>query len=269
MSQVMSSLEVLLGNKESKIYLTCLELGKASIINISRKSGIPRSTCYLVIDDLTKKGLLSEIREGDKKFIIPESPEITLDFAKKEETTKRKARVGLEKAIPELTNLYNSKLNKTTVKYYEGEENLFKIIIQIINDSDNGEIQIIRQGFSDKNDDQDMNSNVVKEFLKYRDMKQSKSREIVENTASAKEYKEKTESENTQILLSPQISNLESEHIDKYITNNKVYIFNVEKVYAIVIEDRFIAQNERISFEVLWSALMAGGYMAKKENMNN
>ncbi len=50
--------------KEIKVYLSSLELGESSVLDISKNSRINRTTIYPIIDSLTKKGLISLIQKG-------------------------------------------------------------------------------------------------------------------------------------------------------------------------------------------------------------
>ena len=55
--------------KEAQGYLTLLDLNEALPGTISRSSGVKRSTTYLILDQLEKKGLASHIkREGHLYF---------------------------------------------------------------------------------------------------------------------------------------------------------------------------------------------------------
>ena len=58
--QLIKSLEKLgLSEKESKIYIEGLGLGKFSVMGISEKTGIKRPTCYLVLEELKKFGTIN------------------------------------------------------------------------------------------------------------------------------------------------------------------------------------------------------------------
>lgn len=63
-----------LTEKESLVYLSLLEIGRGSVAGISLKTGIKRPTCYLIIDDLIKKNLVSKALVGKKALYSPEHP---------------------------------------------------------------------------------------------------------------------------------------------------------------------------------------------------
>ena len=63
-----------LSQKESSVYLALLEIGQASIASLSLKTVIKRPTCYLIIDELVQKGLVTSVPVGRKTLYIAEHP---------------------------------------------------------------------------------------------------------------------------------------------------------------------------------------------------
>ena len=53
-----------LAEDEAKTYLAALEAGTATVAQIAINSGIPRSSTYLLVEQLLKKGLLSQSSLG-------------------------------------------------------------------------------------------------------------------------------------------------------------------------------------------------------------
>ena len=45
--------------KESEVYLAMLELGPAAVQDIAKKAGVNRSTTYVMIESLKRRGLIS------------------------------------------------------------------------------------------------------------------------------------------------------------------------------------------------------------------
>ena len=64
-----------LNEKEAKVYLAALELGKSSVQNIAKKADVNRATTYVVIEALIKRGLMSSANENKKQYFIAEAPE--------------------------------------------------------------------------------------------------------------------------------------------------------------------------------------------------
>lgn len=114
-----------LSDKEAKVYLATLELGQASVSDISKKAGVNRPTTYVILDSLIKKGLCSTYAGKDKKIrYIAESPEMiisVLELQKKEIEEKQKM---IDELMPQLHAIYNQQGNKPVVRFFEGKDGL-------------------------------------------------------------------------------------------------------------------------------------------------
>ena len=68
-----------LSENGAKVYMAMLELGPATVLEISAKAGVNRPTTYFQIEALKKLGLVSSQTKGKKQLFIAEAPE-QLDF---------------------------------------------------------------------------------------------------------------------------------------------------------------------------------------------
>lgn len=110
-----------LSEKETKTYLTLLELHDALPSSISRRAGIKRPTTYVVLEQLQKKGLVSHIKKGKFLYFRALNPQTLLEDQLNKYT-------ALKRALPELTQL-NEKLSATPqMAVFEGKEGLIKIM---------------------------------------------------------------------------------------------------------------------------------------------
>lgn len=121
-------LEIGFSDKEVKVYTSALELGESSVLEISRKSKINRTTIYPILNSLKEKGLISFIQKGKKQLFFAESPEklkIYVDIKIRElETNKEK----LPELIKQLGAFENRRSNKPIVRFYEGNEEIRNVI---------------------------------------------------------------------------------------------------------------------------------------------
>lgn len=99
--------------KEAKVYLAALELGEASISNIARKSGIKRTTVYLVLESLREKGIISTTRKKASTLYWAENPQKIAQQAE-----ERKG--AIERMMPELLSLANLIDKKPKIRFFEG-----------------------------------------------------------------------------------------------------------------------------------------------------
>src|SRR3989344_6696042 len=106
-----------LEDKEIKAYLGLLELGEATILAISRKSGLKRPTTYLVIKALEEKGLISRVTRGKKIFFTPQHPQKLI--------TETELRLKeLQEIVPQLESLFQKEAGRPRVMIYGEKETL-------------------------------------------------------------------------------------------------------------------------------------------------
>ena len=63
-------IELGLSEKEASVYLASLELGASSVQKISQQAKINRATTYVIIESLSKKGLMSTMEKAGKIFFF-------------------------------------------------------------------------------------------------------------------------------------------------------------------------------------------------------
>lgn len=106
-------------SKEAQIYLTCLELGSGTVLQISRKSEIARGSCYDLLESMWERGFVSKT-EGAKHILFsPIDPDVLL---KRTEDNVRQ----LELILPELKGLFH-KHARPRVRYFEGIEGIKRV----------------------------------------------------------------------------------------------------------------------------------------------
>jgi HTH-type transcriptional regulator, sugar sensing transcriptional regulator len=105
---------------ESKIYSMLIELGRAQAGLISRKTGIHRRSVYDALERLIEKGLVSYIRENEKRVYIPTDPARLKEIA--EEMTK-----GISQILPTLEQNYHSIKEKQETSFFRGKEGIRSI----------------------------------------------------------------------------------------------------------------------------------------------
>lgn len=99
--------------KEAKVYLASLALGKDTAFHIAKKAGLKRPTVYLILEELVQKGFISLTKTKKAKLYGSTHPKKILTSIQSKE---RKFREGLV----ELESLYNAKLGKPRMETFEG-----------------------------------------------------------------------------------------------------------------------------------------------------
>ena len=113
-----------LSEKEAKVYLAALEIGRATADQLSKQAGVNRSTTYVQIEELMSMGLVSTHEEGKKTYFHAESPEnLKRIFESKKQEFALKEKT-LDALVPSLLKLYQSSGERPVVRFFEGKEGL-------------------------------------------------------------------------------------------------------------------------------------------------
>ncbi|MAE68519.1 hypothetical protein CL635_01785 [bacterium] len=110
--------------RESKIYLAVLESGEATIGTIANKTRLKRSTVYTIIDELTKRSILSvNMRKGIKRVSALPPQGLIERF--------RHSLSVAENALPTLLDMAYSSPLKPRLRFYEGIDGIKEVILQV------------------------------------------------------------------------------------------------------------------------------------------
>lgn len=113
-----------LNRKEAQVYLSLLELGSQPASVIGKKSGINRSTTYLVLESLIKQGYVNQHVRADVKYFTAADPKTIVQDLNRKEKEMEEHKKEFEDLMPEFYSLINPLSIKPKVKFYEGEEGI-------------------------------------------------------------------------------------------------------------------------------------------------
>lgn len=232
-----------LNQKEAKVYLACLELGKASIQEIALNSGLKRPTVYLIIDILQEKGFISKYPEAKKTLFIAENPDILLKLLKEKES-------NLKNILPQLKAIYKtSSENKPIIKFFEGREGVARLYKE--------EFWQAKQYILFYGSIKDISENFPDEFLNINEIAKMNIpvKEIVSANPVDIEYGRK-------INKHPNIKHqarMAGENIifnmDCAIFDDKISIVSVKKnFFGVLIQSQDISNSFKILYDLAWQS---------------
>jgi len=228
-----------LDEREVKIYLACLEMGETSVSNLSRKTGIKRTTVYLIIDSLQEKGLLGLIKKGKKTLFVYEDPRKII-----EKLEQRKKAV--EKIMPELLSLTSLTNKKPRMKYFEGKQAVEEVYLDTLAYPDQEILSWFPSSLAQTNKEF-FNDFYIKERLE----KKIWMRAIAPDTMDMKEFFNRDEKELRQTkLISQEIFNTEV-GIMLY-GKSKTGITSFDEDMGLIIESPKIYRSLKNIFELAW-----------------
>lgn len=121
-----------LSAREANAYLASLEIGPSSIQQISKHSGMNRSTVHFIAESLKKKGLFSETNRGKKRLIFAVKPENFTKLVNRERKHLDLIENDLAFLIPALNNISSAEENRPKVRFHEGEKGFYDICTRSI-----------------------------------------------------------------------------------------------------------------------------------------
>lgn len=115
-----------LSDKEALVYLSLLELGGAYPSKIAEYCGLNRSTVYMVLLNLSVRGLVNEIEKKNKLFYQIENPNRLIKYTKSKLSIIENEIEQAEKILPEIEGLFTAMGYKPKVTYFEGHEGILQ-----------------------------------------------------------------------------------------------------------------------------------------------
>lgn len=113
---------------EVSVFLSLLRIGTSTIADITKESGIHRANVYEIIQRLEEKGVVNSVNVSGKKSYKPCNPRNIYDLLMERENK-------LNKIMPQLVALFESKKEKYDVQFYRGSNGI-KVMLREINKHD-------------------------------------------------------------------------------------------------------------------------------------
>lgn len=226
-----------LNDKEVKVYLACLECGGGSAPRLSRKTTLPKSTVYGVLEKLKDRGLVSSFKKRNILYFSVDDPQKALRAVKEKLTS-------FEAALPGLYALYGQAKDKPGVRFYQGTRDMKNILLEILDEAD----ELL--AFSSAGDIFSTLNESLPQFVSERAKRKIPSRVLLWDSPVARQRRALGPQELRQVRIIP----------EKYRHNgaimlwkNKIAMFSLKKeLVALVIESQELAAAARAMFEFIW-----------------
>lgn len=231
-----------LNGKKADVYLAALELGSSSVIDIAKKAGIKRTTCYDILLDLMNEGLISETSKGKKRMFVGEDPE------KIQRNLKNKERLFSE-ILPQLQSIHNIRGSKPKIKFYEGKEGLKEVY------ADTLRYKTETVGFASDDVVKAMGMEWSMEYLARRKRAGIWARAIIPETEFMKDkfLSKDVEQLRTTKAIDPKKYPFTIE-INIY-GHNKVALMSAKEEIGLIIEGSEIHNTMKLIFQLVWDLL--------------
>lgn len=109
-----------LNKEEINIYLSLLEYGGDTAGNISKKTGLKRSTLYGVLQKMTDKGVIKRALKHGVRYFSAENPETLYTQFSKKIGNLQQAQNDFHQLLPQLNQLSKEKKFKPRIEIFDG-----------------------------------------------------------------------------------------------------------------------------------------------------
>lgn len=113
--------------REARIYLTGISLGRSSVADLAKESQMTRTTVYGIVDDLELRGLVNFCDVAGKRMLTFESPDKLIVLLEKKAEELIRSIGKMESALPELMAVENSREHKPRVLFFEGKDGITRL----------------------------------------------------------------------------------------------------------------------------------------------
>jgi HTH-type transcriptional regulator, sugar sensing transcriptional regulator len=128
-----------LSDKEANLYLALLGFDTASVADLSLKTKIKRPTVYVVMQQLLKKGLISESTVGRSVQYKAEPPERLETFIERQILNLNDKKDVVAEHLSELKALHKESGERPVVRFYDGKEGVLNAGEEIFSEIDDKE----------------------------------------------------------------------------------------------------------------------------------
>lgn len=229
--------------KEAQVYVAILELGEATIAEITKKSSIKRSTVYEMLELLKIRGVISQSRRKKRPIYLAESPKKLLEQL---EAKKR----GLEDIMPELLSITNLMDKKPKIRYFEGLSGVKEVFEDTLRYPDSEVLTFFPYPYINLGEEYFM-----ERYFPERSRLKIWARAIVpdtqENRDFAKLMSEKSAT-NTQFIKGEAFKTFDIEI--KIYGKNKLGIISYKEDLGLIIESHKIFEGLKAIFESMWGS---------------
>lgn len=236
-----------LDEKQTEVYLAILSLKAAGASDIAKLAKQSRSHTYLILRDLEKMGLVSEIEQRGVLQFIAEPPERLMSYLKDREGEYRGLQSLVEGALPVLSSLTKSYVGSPRITVLKGLDGIKQVYRDIFTQKFVG-IYNAQTSFDTFDD------NIV--TMLFGKGAKLRGRDLIVRNEGAKQYlKDIPPDEEYSVRFLPKGVSFET---DTIVYGDTVTLFSFDDERTIIrIENKKIADAFRAWFEMMWNVSSA------------
>ncbi len=225
--------------KEARIYLAALELGKSRVSEIAHKADINRITTYEILKRFQQEGIASS--SSHKNVIV-------FSVLEPDELIERmERRLTLSKEIiPQLLQLKNRSKDRPKIEYYDGTEGIRSIYTNTLSCKE----KVIYNVAAPENLISGVGEDFFKNYVKKRIAKDIMIKVLIPETEHNRKYIRESHEKMREIgFFDPKKYKIPNEII---MYDNKTALLSFSSKIGVVIDDVDITQSMKAIWNLLW-----------------
>jgi len=230
-----------LTEKEAKVYLAALKLGRSRVSDIARKAELNRITAYEILKRLVQMGIAHSAAYGGIQTFTVISPEMLIQ--------KMESRLKMaQKALPQLALLNRANSGKPAITSFEGIEG----IRSIYEDTLSCKEKIIYNVANPDNLINAIGEDFFVQYVKKRVRRKIVVKVLIPETNQNKKYaKEKREAKREVKFFNQKLYDIPNEIL---IYDNKIAMLSFSSLIGVIIEEKDIANSVKTIWQMIWQA---------------
>jgi len=126
-----------LTENETKVYMSCLQLGSCLASEIAEKCEIYRTLTYDILNNLIEKGLVSYYMRENRKYFHAVSPDSLIKYLEEKERILKEQKEAIKPIIEDLKKLEMPKKEPYSIEVYKGKEGFKSLLEDILKEKKN------------------------------------------------------------------------------------------------------------------------------------
>lgn len=236
---------------EIKVYTALLELDAGIVKDIAKRSGINRTSCYDILENLTKRGLVSKFRKKNIIYFTAGDPRRLLNYMdrEKEEFDKKisQQKEQIKEVLPELLSLIDPRGTKPRVTFYEGEKGMREAYEDTLT---------AKGGILAYANVATMHEGLPGFFPEYYSRRAGAGINIKAIMPDNQLSRDRAKNDNQELRESTILKDKNHTFTPEVnIYNDKVLVASWKEKMAVIIESKELADLQRIIFKLVWDSL--------------
>lgn len=236
-------------SKEVAVYSALIELGPQPVSVIARKSKLNRSTAYVVLESLLRRGVISRFTRSDIQHFAATNPESLLDYIDRAKKDLERSHQEIKDILPHIKSLANPYTLRPRVRYLEGPEG----VKQVMEDTLTAKETLLCYSALDKWLVGPL-ANYIRDYGKRRIFeKQLHLRSLVYDTKIARDYlASEYPKKLTKMRWIPRDLAIVDNEINIYDDKVSIVSLAPEEMFGVIIESKAISDTQKQIFELAW-----------------